>query len=121
VGGVPMVELISKERIDALVERTRKGGTEIVNFLKTGSAYYAPSAASIQMAESILKDKKRLLPCSAYLEGEFGLSGMYVGVPIILGAEGVEKVVEIKLSAEEKAALEKSANAVKEQIGKIPK
>jgi malate dehydrogenase len=119
VGGVPLVELLRKDRIDALVDRTRKGGTEIVNLLKTGSAYYAPSAAAIQMAEAILKDKRRVLPCAAYLEGEFGLKGMFIGVPVILGANGVEKIVEVELSGEEKAALEKSAVLVKEQIEKL--
>jgi malate dehydrogenase len=119
VGGVPLDELLPKDRIDALVDRTRKGGTEIVNLLKTGSAYYAPSAAAIQMAEAILKDKRRVLPCAAYLEGEFGLKGMFIGVPVVLGAKGIEKIVEVKLSGEEKAALEKSAVLVKEQIDKL--
>ncbi len=116
VAGVPITELLPKEKIDAMVERTRKAGGEIVALLKTGSAYYSPSAAVIQMVEAILKDKKRIVPCAAYLEGEYGIKGLYVGVPIKIGAKGVEQVVELKLTAEEKAALDKSAAAVRELV-----
>jgi malate dehydrogenase len=114
VAGIPITELLSKERIDALVQRTRDGGAEIVKHLKTGSAYYAPSAAAVEMAEAILKDKKKILPCAAYLEGEYGISGYYIGVPCKLGAGGLEQIIEIKLSPEEDAALKRSAAAVKE-------
>jgi malate dehydrogenase len=114
VAGIPLTELMPKERIDAIVQRTRNGGAEIVKHLKTGSAYYAPSAAAVEMAESILKDKKKILPCAAYLEGEFGINGYFIGVPCKLGAAGIEQVMEIKLTAEEDAALKKSAAAVKE-------
>jgi malate dehydrogenase len=117
VAGIPLPELLPKEKIDAIVQRTRKGGGEIVNLLKTGSAYYAPSAAAAEMVEAILKDKKKILPCSAYLEGEYGIRDLFVGVPVKLGARGVEQIVEIKLTAEEKAALEKSAAAVREMVG----
>src|SRR5438477_12537770 len=103
-----------KERIDAIVDRTRKGGAEIVNLLKTGSAYYAPSAAAVEMVEAILKDKKKILPCAAYLQGEYGISGLYVGVPCKLGAKGLEQIIQIKLTADEQAALQKSADSVKE-------
>jgi malate dehydrogenase len=114
VAGIPITELIPKDRLDAIVQRTRDGGAEIVKHLKTGSAYYAPSAAAVEMAEAILKDKKKILPCAAYLTGEYGIDGYYVGVPCKLGAAGLEKIIEIKLTAEEKAALDKSAAAVKE-------
>jgi malate dehydrogenase len=114
VGGIPITELMSPERIEALVQRTRNGGAEIVSLLKTGSAYYAPASAAVEMAESILKDKKKILPCAAYLEGEYGIKGLFIGVPVKLGAKGVEQVLEIKLSAEEGAALQKSAAAVQE-------
>jgi malate dehydrogenase len=114
VAGIPITELISPERIEAIVQRTRSGGGEIVKYLKTGSAYYAPSAAAVEMAEAILKDKKKILPCAAYLEGEYGISGYFIGVPCKLGAAGLEQIVEIKLTAEEDAALKKSAAAVKE-------
>jgi malate dehydrogenase len=116
VAGIPLPDLLPKEKIDAIVERTRKGGAEIVNLLKTGSAYYAPSAAVTQMAEAILKDKKKILPCAAYLEGEYGIKGLYVGVPCKLGAGGIEQIVEIKLTAEENAALQKSAASVRELV-----
>lgn len=119
VGGVPITELMSEDRVAALIERTRKGGIEIVNFLKTGSAYYAPAAAATQMAEAILKDKKRLLPCAAYLEGEYGLRDVFVGVPVILGTKGVEKILEVRLTKEEQAALAKSAEQVKANIAKL--
>ncbi|HVM93636.1 MAG TPA: malate dehydrogenase [Terriglobales bacterium] len=114
VAGIPITELIAKDRLDALVQRTRDGGAEIVKYLKTGSAYYAPSAAATEMVEAILKDKKKILPCAAYLTGEYGINGLYVGVPVKLGAKGIEQIIEIKLSAEEKAGLDKSAAAVKE-------
>ena len=114
VAGIPITELLSKERIDAIVQRTRDGGAEIVKHLKTGSAYYAPSAAAVEMAEAILKDKKKIMPCAAYLEGEYGISGYYIGVPCKLGAGGLEQIIEIKLSPEEDAALKRSAAAVKE-------
>jgi len=116
VGGVPITELLPKERIDAIVQRTRDGGAEIVKLLKTGSAYYAPSAAVAQMAEAILLDRKRILPCAAYLQGEYGIRGLYVGVPVKLGAGGIEQIIEIRLTAEEKAALERSAKAVRELV-----
>jgi len=114
VAGIPITELLSKERIDAIVQRTRDGGAEIVKHLKTGSAFYAPSAAAVEMAEAILKDKKKVLPCAAYLQGEYGINGYYVGVPCKLGAAGLEQIIEIKLSADEDAALKRSAAAVKE-------
>ncbi|MFS8637657.1 MAG: malate dehydrogenase [Gemmatimonadota bacterium] len=116
VSGIPLTQLMPRERIDALVERTRHGGAEIVNLLKTGSAYYAPAAATVQMVESIVKDKKRILPCSAWLEGEFGLSGLFLGVPCKLGRNGLEKIIEVELTAEERAMLESSANAVRETM-----
>jgi malate dehydrogenase len=119
VAGVPITELIEKSRLEALVQRTRDGGAEIVKYLKTGSAYYAPSAAATEMVEAILKDKKKILPCAAYLQGEYGISGLYVGVPVKLGAKGIEQIIEIKLTAEEKAGLDKSAAAVKELCGVI--
>ena len=109
VAGIPLPDLLPKERIDAIVDRTRKGGAEIVNLLKTGSAYYAPSAAVVEMVEAILKDKKKILPCAVYLEGEYGINGLFVGVPVKLGARGAEQIIEIKLTPEENAALQKSA------------
>ena len=111
VAGIPITELMSKDRIDALVDRTRNGGAEIVKLLTT-SAYYAPASAAVEMAESILKDKKKILPCAAYLEGEYGIQDLYMGVPVKLGVNGAEEIIEIKLTDEEKAALENSANAV---------
>jgi malate dehydrogenase len=114
VAGIPLPELISKEKLEAIVARTRKGGAEIVNLLKTGSAYYAPSAAAVEMVEAILKDKKKILPCAVYLEGEYGIKGLFVGVPVKLGANGVEQIIEVKLSPEDKAALDKSAASVRE-------
>lgn len=114
VAGIPITELLPKERIDALVERTASGGAEIVQLLKTGSAFYAPASAAVEMAESILKDRKKILPCAAYLEGEYGINGLFIGVPVKLGANGIEKIIEIKLTEEEKAALRKSADAVQE-------
>src|SRR6202000_70406 len=114
VAGIPITELLAPNRLEALVQRTRDGGAEIVKHLKTGSAYYAPSAATVEMVESILKDKKKILPCAAYLQGEYGIEGYYIGVPCKLGAAGLEQIIEIKLPAEEDAALKKSAEAVKE-------
>ncbi len=119
VAGIPITELMTPERLAALVQRTRDGGAEIVKYLKTGSAYYAPSAAAIEMVEAILKDKKKILPCAAYLDGEYGIKGLYVGVPVKLGAKGIEQIIEIKLTADEQAALNKSADAVKELVGVI--
>jgi len=119
VAGIPITELIEKTKLEALVQRTRDGGAEIVKHLKTGSAYYAPSAAATEMVEAILKDKKKILPCAAYLQGEYGITGLYVGVPVKLGAKGIEQIIEIKLTAEEKAGLDKSAAAVKELCGVI--
>jgi len=116
VAGIPLPDLLPKEKIDAIVDRTRKGGAEIVNLLKTGSAYYAPSAAAVEMVEAILKDKKKILPCAVYLEGEYGIRGLFVGVPVKLGAKGAEEIIQIKLTAEENAALQKSAASVKELV-----
>jgi malate dehydrogenase len=119
VAGIPLPELMPAETIERLVQRTRDGGAEIVKFLKTGSAFFAPSAAAVEMAEAILKDKKKILPCAAYLEGEYGISGLFVGVPCKLGANGIEQIVQIKLLPEEQAALDKSAGAVKELVAVI--
>ena len=119
VAGIPITELMDKPTLDALVQRTRDGGAEIVKYLKTGSAYYAPSAAVAEMCEAILKDKKKILPCAAYLNGEYGIHGLYVGVPVKLGAKGIEQIIEIKLTPEEKTALDKSAAAVKELVSVI--
>jgi len=116
VAGIPISHLMPKEQLDKIIARTAKGGGEIVNLLKTGSAYYAPSAAVAEMVDAIFNDRKRILPCAAYLEGEYGIKGLFVGVPVKLGANGVEQVIEIKLTAEEKAALDKSAAAVKELV-----
>jgi malate dehydrogenase len=117
VSGIPLTELMDQPTIDKLVDRTRSGGAEIVKYLKTGSAYYAPSAAAVEMVESILKDKKKVLPCAALLEGEYGVHGLFVGVPVKLGSKGIEKIYEIKLTDEEKAMLAKSAAAVEELVG----
>lgn len=119
VGGIPLEKLLTREQIDRIVDRTRKGGGEIVNLLKTGSAYYAPSAAVIQMVEAILKDKKRILPCAAYLEGEYGIQGVYVGVPVLLGANGIEKIFEIELTKEEGEALRTSAEDVRKSMERL--
>jgi malate dehydrogenase len=118
VGGIPLPDLVkmgwlSQARLDAIIERTRKGGGEIVNLLKTGSAFYAPASSAIQMAESYIKDKRRVLPCAAFLNGEYGVKGMYVGVPVVIGANGVEKIVEIELNAAERAMFQKSVESVK--------
>src|SRR2546425_1023057 len=112
VSGIPVSQLLDQAKLDTIVERTRNGGAEIVAFLKTGSAYYAPSAAAVQMVEAIVRDKKRILPCAAWLQGEYGLSGMYCGVPVKLGRKGLERIIEVELSAQERAALQKSAEAV---------
>lgn len=116
VGGVPVSSLISKSRLDEIVQRTRGGGAEIVSLLKTGSAYYAPSAAAVQMVEAILFDRKEILPCAAYLEGEYGINGLFAGVPVKLGAGGVEQIIEVALTDEEGAALRRSADAVRELV-----
>ena len=117
--GVPITELLSPDKVAAIVKRTAGGGAEIVNFLKTGSAYYAPSAAAVEMADAIFNDKKKILPCAAYLEGEYGINGLYVGVPVVLGKDGVEKIIELKLTPDELAALKKSAESVAELCGKL--
>ena len=117
VAGVPITELMSPERVAAIVKRTAGGGAEIVNFLKTGSAYYAPSAAAVEMAEAIFNDRKKILPCAAYLEGEYGINGVFVGVPVVLGSGGIERIIELKLTPEESAALKKSAASVQELVG----
>jgi malate dehydrogenase len=114
VAGIPITELLSQDRIDALVDRTRNGGAEIVGLLKTGSAYYAPASAAVEMAESMIKDKKKILPCAVYLQGEYGLKDLFIGVPVKLGAGGVEEIIEITLTEEEKSALQNSADAVQE-------
>ena len=119
VSGVPVTQLLDRSTLDKIVERTRNGGAEIVAFLKTGSAYYAPSAAVVQMVAAIARDKKRVLPCAAWLEGEYGLSGIYCGVPCKLGRKGLEQILEVKLAAEEQAALKKSADAVKETMAAV--
>jgi malate dehydrogenase len=116
VSGIPLSQLLPQDRIDALVDRARTGGAEIVGLLKTGSAYYAPAAAVVQMVEAIVRDKKRILPCSAWLQGEFGMSDLFLGVPCKLGRSGLEKVIEVELTGEERAALGKSADAVRETM-----
>jgi len=116
VAGIPITELMDGPTIERLVKRTREGGAEIVALLKTGSAYYAPSCAAVQMAEAILKDKKQILPCAAYLEGEYGINGLFVGVPCKLGARGIEDVIQVRLTAEENAALQKSADSVRQLV-----
>jgi malate dehydrogenase len=121
VAGVPITELIEARRIEEIVTRTRNGGAEIVGLLKTGSAYYAPASAAVEMAESILKDKKKILPCAAYLTGEYGISNLFVGVPVKLGAKGIEQIIELKLSAVELRALKKSASAVQELVDAMKK
>jgi malate dehydrogenase len=119
VAGIPVTELIEKTKLERIVQRTRDGGAEIVKYLKTGSAFYAPGRAVLEMCEAILKDKRKILPCAVYLEGEYGISGLFVGVPAKLGANGIEQVIEIKLTDEESAALKKSAAAVKELVAVI--
>jgi malate dehydrogenase len=119
VAGVPITELLPPDRVEAICKRTANGGAEIVNFLKTGSAYYAPSAAAVEMVDAIFNDRRKILPCAAYLEGEYGIRGLFVGVPVVLGKNGLEKVIELKLTPEEAAALRKSADSVKELVGKL--
>jgi malate dehydrogenase len=124
VAGIPLPDLVrmgwtTQARVDAIVQRTRDGGAEIVKLLKTGSAFYAPAAAAIQMAEAYLHDQKRMLPCAAYLDGPYGVSGSYVGVPVVLGAGGVERIVEIELNAEERAAFDRSVQAVRELCASV--
>ncbi len=121
VAGIPITELIPKDRIDALVERTRNGGGEIVSLLKTGSAFYAPASAAAEMAEAIIKDKKKILPCAAYLEGEYGINGLFMGVPVKLGKKGIEQIIQIKLTKEEHAALGRSAAAVQKLVDDLKK
>jgi malate dehydrogenase len=113
VGGIPVTNLIAPERLEQIIQRTRDGGAEIVSLLKTGSAYYAPAAATAQMVEAIVRDKKRLIPCAAYCDKEYGVGGYYVGVPVVLGAAGVERIIELELSESERAAFQKSVDAVK--------
>jgi malate dehydrogenase len=120
VNGIPLPDLLAADRIEAINERTRKGGGEIVNYYKTGSAYYAPAAAVYEMVGSILRDKRKILPCAAYLEGEYGLEGLFVGVPVKLGRSGLEEVIEIELTPEERAALHASADAVRELVEALP-
>ena len=112
VAGVPITELMPADRIEELVDRTRKGGAEIVGLLKTGSAYYAPASATVEMVEAILRDKKKILPCAAYLEGEYGINNLFIGVPIKLGSNGIEEIMELNLNDDEKKALQNSADAV---------
>jgi malate dehydrogenase len=121
VGGIPITQLLDAKRLNEIVERTRNGGAEIVSLLKTGSAYYAPAAATTQMVEAVVRDQKRVVPCAAYCEKEYGVGGYYVGVPVILGASGVEKIIELKLTNEEQAAFQKSISAVKELVGAMAK
>jgi malate dehydrogenase len=119
VSGIPITQLMAKERLDAIVDRTRNGGAEIVKFLKTGSAYYAPSAAAVQMCEAIVRDQKRILPCAAWLEGEYGMSGLFLGVPCKLGRRGLEQILEVTLTDEEREALARSADAVREPMSAV--
>jgi len=121
VGGIPVTRLIDAKRLEEIVDRTRKGGAEIVGLLKTGSAYYAPAAATAQMVEAVVRDKKRLIPCAAYCQREYGVGGYYVGVPVILGAGGVEKIIELELSSQERADFQKSVDAVKELVAAMAK
>lgn len=120
ISGIPVSQFIGPDRLNAIVERTKKGGGEIVQLLKTGSAYYAPSAATVLMVESILKDKKRIVPAAAYLQGEYGVSGIFFGVPVKLGAGGIEQIIELPLSAEEQAAVQKSAALVRDSVNALP-
>jgi malate dehydrogenase len=119
VAGIPVTDLLPKDKLDAIITRTRNGGAEIVNLLKKGSAYYAPSAAVVEMIDAVFNDRKKIMPCAAYLEGEYGINGLFVGVPVKLGARGIEQIIEIKLTAEERSALQKSADAVKPLVSAI--
>jgi malate dehydrogenase len=119
VAGIPITELLSAERVQALVDRTANGGAEIVALLKTGSAFYAPAASTFEMVEAILQDRKRVLPCAAYLQGEYGVEGLFVGVPVVLGSGGLERVIQITLSPDEQAAFDKSAASVRELVDKL--
>jgi malate dehydrogenase len=119
VSGIPITQLMAKDKLDAIVDRARNGGAEIVKFLKTGSAYYAPSSGAVQMVEAIVRDQKRILPCSAWLQGEYGMKDVYLGVPIKVGRKGMEAIIEVSLTADEKAALEKSAQAVREPMAVV--
>jgi malate dehydrogenase len=119
VSGIPITQLMDRAKLDAIVDRTRNGGAEIVKYLKTGSAYYAPSSGAVQMVEAIVRDLKRILPCAAWLEGEYGMSGLFLGVPCKLGKNGLEKIIEVELTTDERAALEKSADAVREPMSAI--
>ncbi|MBX6331249.1 MAG: malate dehydrogenase [Gemmatimonadaceae bacterium] len=119
VSGIPVTQLLDRAKLDAIVERTRTGGGEIVKYLKTGSAYYAPSSAAVQMCEAIVRDQKRILPCAAWLTGEYGMSGLFLGVPCKLGRKGLERIIEVELTADEKAALAKSADAVREPMSVV--
>ena len=119
VSGIPITQLMEKSKLDAIVDRTRNGGAEIVKHLKTGSAYYAPSAGAVQMAEAIVNDQRRILPCAAWLQGEYGMKDLFLGVPCLLGRKGLERVIEVELTSDEKAALQKSADAVREPMAAI--
>src|SRR5881398_2699385 len=119
VSGIPITQLMDRSTLDAIVDRTRNGGAEIVKYLKTGSAYYAPSSGAVQMAEAIVRDQKRILPCAAWLEGEYGMSGLFLGVPCKLGRKGLEQIIEVELTPDEKAALAKSADAVREPMAAV--
>ena len=119
VGGIAVTELIAKDRLDAIIQRTREGGAEIVKLLKTGSAYYAPAMSAVEMTEALLTDQKRLIPCSVLLEGQYGLQGLFIGVPVMIGANGVEKIIELKLAADELAALQKSGKDVADMIAEL--
>jgi len=121
VGGIPVTQLIKPERLEQIVQRTRDGGAEIVSLLKTGSAYYAPAAATTQMVEAIVRDKKRVLPCAAFCDKEYGVGGYYVGVPVVLGSTGVERIIELQLTAAEQAAFNKSVEAVKSLVATMAK
>ncbi|MFO7930055.1 MAG: malate dehydrogenase, partial [Desulfosalsimonas sp.] len=121
VAGIPITELLSKDRIDSLVDRTRTGGAEIVSLLKTGSAFYAPASAAVEMAEAILMDRKKILPCAVYLEGEYKINGLFIGVPVKLGKGGIEEIIEIKLKDEEAEDLQKSADAVRSLVDAMAK
>jgi malate dehydrogenase len=121
VGGIPVTQLIKPERLQEIITRTANGGAEIVSLLKTGSAYYAPAAATAQMVEAVVRDKKRLIPCAAYCDKEYGVGGYYVGVPVVLGASGVERIIELKLTDTERAAFDKSVDAVKQLVAAMAK